>query len=66
MADDPSGIRIVTILGSVRPGNMTGKALALVNDEIRKHERVSLEFIDPATMELAPPGKATDRGEAAI
>ena len=66
MAEDQGGIRIVTILGSVRPGNMTGKALALVNDEIRKHERVSLEFIDPATMDLAPPGKATDAAAANI
>ncbi len=64
MAEHEEGIRIVTILGSVRPGNMTGKALALVNDEIQKQERVTLEFIDPAKLELAPPGKAGDQAAA--
>ncbi len=58
--DKSNGIRIVTILGTVRPGNMTGKALALVNDELRRRSDVTLEFIDPATLNLAPPGMATD------
>ncbi len=64
MEEPETRIRIVTILGSVRAGNMTGKALRLLNDEVGKHERVTLDFIDPATLELAPPGKATD-GKAA-
>ncbi len=58
--DRPDGIRIVTILGTVRPGNMTGKALALVNDELRKRPEVTLEYIDPANLHLAPPGMAID------
>ena len=64
MEEHQTGIRIVTILGSVRAGNMTGKALRLLNDEVGKHQGVRLDFIDPAAMELAPPGKATD-GKAA-
>ena len=37
MTTHPQGIRIVLISGSVRPGNYTGKALALVtSDEIRQ------------------------------
>ncbi len=58
--DRPDGILIVTILGTVRPGNMTGKALALVNDELRKRPEVTLEYIDPANLHLAPPGMAID------
>lgn len=52
-------IKIVTILGSVRPGNNTAKALALVHDEIRKHREVELIEIDPAKMSLPLPGQAT-------
>lgn len=48
-------IKIVTILGTVRPGNYTGKALALVNDEIKKHDDVELEVIEPASFNLVLP-----------
>lgn len=54
---DNSRIRIVAGQGSVRPGNFTGKALALVIDELKRHEDLSVELIDPATVDLAPPGK---------
>jgi len=53
--EDQAGIHIVAILGSVRPGNFTGKALALVADEIRKRE-IALHVVDPAKLTLAPPG----------
>ena len=56
MAEHEGGIRIVSVIGSVRPGNYTSKALALVNDEIRKHSEISLEVIDPAEMILPLPG----------
>ena len=55
-ANAPRGIRIVAIPGSVRPGNFTGKALALTVDEIRKHPEVALEVIDPTTLNLPLPG----------
>ena len=59
-SDRQAGIRVVAVSGSVRPGNYTSKALALVVDEIGKHERVGLELFDPREMRLAPPGTETD------
>ena len=56
------GIRIVAILGTARPGNFTSKALALVTDEIEKHEGIALDVIEPGTMNLPLPG--TDPGSA--
>jgi NAD(P)H-dependent FMN reductase len=55
---DTSGIRIVTILGTRRPGNFTGKALNLVNDELR-HEGVAVKSFDPAEMSLSFPGQGS-------
>ena len=56
MVDVSSGVRIVAVPGSVRPGNFTSKALALVVDELGKHPGVALEVIDPATSALPLPG----------
>ena len=56
MTTQPPGIRIVLISGSVRPGNFTGKALALVTAEIRTHADIAAEQIDPAGMNLPLPG----------
>jgi len=58
MSDTTEGIRIVTILGTARPGNYTGKALQLVNDELRR-EGVTVETFDPAEMSLGFPGQGT-------
>ncbi len=52
-----NGIRIVAVIGTVRPGSYTSKALALVVDEVRKHPGVALEVIDPATLRLPFPGQ---------
>ncbi len=60
MNEKGKGIRIVAILGSVRPGNFTSKALALVVDEIKKHRDVALDVIDPGTLDLPPPGMGGD------
>ncbi len=49
-------IRTVAISGSVRPGNYTGKALALVVDEFSHHKDAALEVINPAEIDLVPPG----------
>ena len=65
MTTHPSGIRIVLISGSVRPGSYTGKALALVADEIGKHSEISLEQIDPASMNLPLPGMDASSGDGA-
>lgn len=40
-------IRLVILKGSVRPGNYTGMAAALVEDELKRHPQVSVETIDP-------------------
>ncbi|MCC6140728.1 MAG: NAD(P)H-dependent oxidoreductase [Nitrospira sp.] len=56
----PADIRIVILKGSVRPGNYTSMAAALVEDELRKHPRISVEVIDPAALNLPLPG--TDPG----
>jgi chromate reductase len=57
---DPKPLKIVIILGSVRPGNYTSKAAALVVDELEKDPEVAVEVVDPATLELPPPGVGID------
>jgi len=56
MTTQTQGIHIVLISGSVRPGNYTNKALALVAAEIRKHPEIAAEQIDPAGLNLPLPG----------
>ncbi len=50
-------IRLVALQGSVRPGNYTARALALVADEVEKYPGVSLEIVDPTDMHLPLPGQ---------
>ena len=50
------GIRIVVINGSVRPGNYTSMASALVVDEFKKDPKVTVELINPAELNLPFPG----------
>ena len=52
-------IRLVAIQGSVRPGNYTAKALAVVADAVRQQPGVALEIIDPTEMDLRLPGRGT-------
>jgi len=56
MADN--GIRIVVINGSVRPGNYTAMASALVVDELKKHTepKVQVDVVNPAEWHLPFPG----------
>ena len=56
MADESKPIRIVLINGSVRPGNYTSMASALVVDELRKDPKVSVEVINPLDLDLPLPG----------
>lgn len=51
-----SRIPVVAILGSVRPGNYTAMALAIVADEIGKISEIDFNIIDPAKIELPLPG----------
>ncbi len=59
-----SGITIVAINGSVRPGNYTGKALNLVASEFRNHPEAQFEIIDPTTLTLHLPGQGNDHTDA--
>lgn len=56
MSGSSDAVHIVIISGSVRSGNYTNMASALVLDELKKHPKVSTEFIDPVTLNLPPPG----------
>ena len=58
MSDTLEGIRIVTLLGTPRPGNYTGRALNLVNDELRRRG-VAVETFDSAAMSLNFTGQGT-------
>ena len=55
MHQRPNHIRIVTIIGTARPGNFTSKATGLVIDELRAHPGVHAEVFDPRHMTLAFP-----------
>ncbi len=60
MSDRSRPIRIVCAAGSVRPANQTANALALVVDEMRKDQRVAVDVIDLAEIEMPLPGTAKD------
>lgn len=61
-----NAIHIVVIIGSVRPGNYTSKAVALVEDELKSRTDCSYQIIDPATMTLPLPGLPDSTGDAKI
>jgi chromate reductase len=50
-------ISIVTVCGSVRPGNFTSKALALVLDEFHKSSELKVDALDLDDFDLPLPGK---------
>jgi chromate reductase len=56
MKNESHGIRIVVINGSMRPGNYTSMASALVVDEFKKDPKVTVQLIDPADYHLPFPG----------
>lgn len=60
---EQSPISIVTILGTSRPGNFTSHALALIIDELQKHDNVTVEMIDPAQTPMQFPGLGPDIAE---
>jgi FMN reductase len=57
-------IKIVAILGTSRPGSYTEKALAVVTDELGKHQDVDFGVIDPAELDLPFPGRDDGTGDA--
>jgi len=64
MNNSEGQIRIATILGSVRDSSMTGRALRLVNEELRDNDRVALDFIDPDNLSLPMPGRSIPNSDA--
>ncbi len=58
-------IKIVSILGTARPGSYTQKALALVTDELEQHPEISYKLVDPSELELSFPGGESQSGDAA-
>jgi NAD(P)H-dependent FMN reductase len=56
MTDSTDGIHVVTILGTSRPGNYTGKALKLVEAELEERG-ARVTSVDPAELELGFPGQ---------
>jgi chromate reductase len=56
-------IKIVTILGSVRPANNSAKALAIVHDLLRGLPEVEFENIDPAEFDISLPGIENQSGD---
>jgi chromate reductase, NAD(P)H dehydrogenase (quinone) len=56
MEHSSQGPRIVVINGSVRPGNYTSMASALVVDEFHKYPKVTVDVINPADYNLPFPG----------
>jgi chromate reductase len=57
---DHEPLKIVIVLGSVRPGNYTAKAAALVVDQLRQDPDVAVDVVDPSNLELPPPGIGAD------
>ncbi|HXG35061.1 MAG TPA: NAD(P)H-dependent oxidoreductase [Bryobacteraceae bacterium] len=57
-------IHVAAIGGSVRPGSYTLKALRVVADELASRAGVSVDVIEPATLNLPPPG--LDDGSASV
>ncbi len=51
------GINIVTICGSIRPGNYTSKALALVLDELKKNPQLTVNPVELTDYRLPLPGQ---------
>jgi FMN reductase len=55
MSDATPSLTILIITGTVRPGNYTAMASALVADQLRS-DGVDVEVIDPAELDLTFPG----------
>ena len=66
MEDSNRQLRIAVLLGSVRPGNYTAMASALVVDELRKQPHIAVDIVDPGALDLPFPGMAPTAGTARL
>src|SRR5262245_60769896 len=64
MEDPARPLHIAVITGSVRAGNYTNMAAAIVADELRKHPRVTVDLVDPAELHLPFPGQDPNSSDA--
>ena len=58
------GLRVVVLIGTVRPGNYTSKAARLVADQLEQTDGVEVEVVDAADLELPFPGHPDAKGDA--
>lgn len=56
MSEEHRPLRIAVIIGSVRPGNYTNMAAGIVMEELRKHPKVTVDFVNPSELRLPFPG----------
>lgn len=63
MSPNACDLKLIAISGSVRPANYTARALALAVAEARLRSNVEVEVVDPADLDLAEPGSASEDGE---
>lgn len=54
-------LKIVAIQGSIRPGNYTRKALAIIDRAAQNIPGLDFEIIDPSDLDLPLPGQQTTR-----
>jgi FMN reductase len=59
-------IRVTCLLGTSRPGSYTGKALAVVTDELERDPNIAVTVIDPAQLDLGFPGHGSGDATAAM
>ena len=59
-------MKIATILGSVREGNNTAKALFIVEDELKKLKGMELIKIIPAELNLSLPGLSNESEDQTV
>ena len=66
MSKTGKNIKIVAVLGSVRPENMTAKVLAIVLDELKHYKDIEVEVIDPSELPLNGNSEASKKAAARL
>jgi FMN reductase len=64
MGDSSHSLHIAVISGSMRPGNYTNMAAAIVMDELRKRPKIAVDFVNPAELRLPFPGQDIANSDA--
>jgi chromate reductase, NAD(P)H dehydrogenase (quinone) len=59
-------LHIAVISGSVRVGNYTNMAAAIVADQLRQHPKVSVDFVNPSELRLPFPGQDPNSADTQI